>query len=216
MKSLLEKVLALKLKVQGILTSVGLRTSIDTVASVVEAERPDFRPQAGPDGTVTIMFSDIEGFTALAERLGDRRALDVLHAHNAIVREHVSAHGGFEVKSQGDWFMIAFQSARRALQCAVDIQCALAAYDVEHQEEPIRVRMGLHTGEVIREADDFFGRDVILAARIADQARGGEILVSSLLKELTENAAEIQFEEGREVELKGLSGTHVVHRVAWP
>ena len=216
MKSLIEKVLALKLKVQGILTSVGLRTSIDTVASVVEAERPDFRPQAAPDGTVTIMFSDIEGFTALAERLGDRRALDVLHAHNAIVREHVSAHGGFEVKSQGDGFMIAFQSARRALQCAVDIQRALAAYDVEHQEEPIRVRMGLHTGEVIREADDFFGRDVILAARIADQARGGEILVSSLLKELTENAAEIQFEEGREVELKGLSGTHAVHRVAWP
>ncbi len=75
--------------------------------------------------------------------------------------------------------------------------------------------MGLHTGEAIKEADDFFGKNVILAARIAGQAQGDEILVSSLLKELTESSGEIAFGEGREVELKGLAGPHQVFPVDW-
>ncbi len=83
------------------------------------------------------------------------------------------------------------------------------------------MRIGLHTGEAIKEADaqtgrdDFYGKNVILAARIAGQAQGGEILVSSLLKELTESAGDIEFGEGREVELKGLAGQHRVFEVAW-
>ena len=85
----------------------------------------------------------------------------------------------------------------------------------ESADEPIRVRIGLHTGEAIKEADDFYGKNVILAARIASQAHGGEILVSSLLKELTESAGDIAFGEGREVELKGLSGPHQVHQIQW-
>ncbi len=77
------------------------------------------------------------------------------------------------------------------------------------------MRIGLHTGEAIKEADDFFGKNVILAARIAAQAQGGEILVSSLLKELTESAGDIAFGEGRQVELKGLAGQHRVFEVGW-
>ena len=80
---------------------------------------------------------------------------------------------------------------------------------------PILVRIGLHTGEVIKEGDDFFGKHVNLAARIAGQATGGEILVSSLLKELTASGGDIEFGEGREVELKGLSGGHRVFLVSW-
>jgi class 3 adenylate cyclase len=79
----------------------------------------------------------------------------------------------------------------------------------------VRVRIGLHNGEAIREADDFYGRHVVLASRIADEARGGEILVSSLLKELTETAGDIDFGAGREVELKGLSGRQRMYAVAW-
>ena len=75
--------------------------------------------------------------------------------------------------------------------------------------------MGLHTGEAIKEADDFFGKHVVLASRIADQAKGGQILVSSLLKELTESAGEFPFSEGREVEMKGLKGKQRVYEVAW-
>jgi class 3 adenylate cyclase len=75
--------------------------------------------------------------------------------------------------------------------------------------------MGLHTGEAIRDADDFFGKNVILAARIADQAEGGEILVSALVKELIESGGDFHFENGRDVALKGLSGTGKVYSVAW-
>jgi class 3 adenylate cyclase len=110
--------------------------------------------------------------------------------------------------------MLAFQSARCALQYAVDIQHAFAQHN-EGAEEPIRVRIGLHTGEAIKEADDFYGKNVILAARIAGEAEGGEILVSSLLKEVTESAGDIEFGERREADLKGLAGRHRVFQVAW-
>ena len=124
--ALLERSLKLKLKAQGVdLSDIG--TSIDTVAREALAEKPDLKKHAAPDGTVTIMFSDIEGSTQLTERLGDKAWMEVLREHNAIVREPIKAHGGFEVKSEGDGFMIAFQSARKALDCAVVIQRALAA-----------------------------------------------------------------------------------------
>ena len=186
-------------------------TSIDEVAESVAQERPPLRHGTAPDGTTTVLFSDIEGFTALNDRLGDRQAFEVLKGHNQLVREQVAAHSGFEVKSQGDGFMVAFSSARQAVLCAIAIQQALA----KSGGEPVRVRMGLHTGEAIKDADDFFGRNVIFAARIADQAEGGEILVSSLVKELTESGGEFQFENGREVALKGLSGTGKVYSVDW-
>ena len=84
-------------------------------------DKPDLRPHAAPDGTVTILFSDIEGSTAMTERLGDQRWLELLRSHNDIVRQRVAAHEGFEVKSEGDGFMLAFQSARKALECADSI-----------------------------------------------------------------------------------------------
>ncbi|MEE8370341.1 MAG: adenylate/guanylate cyclase domain-containing protein, partial [Dehalococcoidia bacterium] len=213
MKALVEKALALKLQAQGI-DSAAPQTSIDAVATVVQNEQPDLRSHAAPDGTVTILFTDIEGSTAMTERLGDQRWFKLLRQHNAIIRKRVQAHEGFEVKSEGDGFMLAFGSARSALQCAAEIQRAFAQRN-ESADEPIQVRIGLHTGEAIKEGEDFFGKNVILAARIAGQAQGGEILVSSLLKELSESGGDIAFGYGREVELKGLSGQHHVFEVAW-
>jgi class 3 adenylate cyclase len=159
------------------------------------------------------MFTDIEGSTELNERLGDQRWMDILRVHNAIVREQVAAHQGVEVKSQGDGFMMAFETARRGVQCGIALQRALARRS-DLAEEDVRVRIGLHTGEAIREGGDFFGRHVNLAFRIADQARGGEILVSSLLKDLTD-AGEFRFDDGRSVELKGLSDRQRIYGVGW-
>jgi class 3 adenylate cyclase len=213
MEGFMAQAIALKLRAQGIDTSAP-QTSIDAVAASVYVDKPDLRQHAAPDGTVTFLFSDIEGSTAMTERLGDQRWLELLRGHNAIVRERVAAHEGFEVKSEGDGFMLAFGSARKALQCSVDIQRAFAERNAS-AAEPITVRIGLHTGEAIKEDEDFFGKNVILAARIASQAHGGEILVSSLLKDLTESGGDIAFGEGREVELKGLVGPHQVFEVAW-
>jgi class 3 adenylate cyclase len=192
-----------------------LSASMDLVAAAVSMERPDLTAHASPEGTVTILFSDIEGSTAANERLGDRRWLEVLRAHNRIVRREVAAQRGFEVKSQGDGFMVAFSSARRAVLCAVGVQRALAHYSQTHPDEGVRVRIGLHTGEVLKEAEDFFGTNVALAARIASAAQGGQILVSGLLKDLLESSGDVEFGEPREVELKGISGRRRVHEIEW-
>ena len=171
-----------------------------------ELTGPDPRADAGPDGTVTIMFTDIEDSTGTTERLGDVRAQAWLREHNALVRGQIKEHQGFEVKSMGDGFMIAFPSARRALNCAIAIQRACTAYSETHRDAPIRVSIGAHTGEAIKETGDFYGKTVIVAARIGARARGGEILVSATLRDLTISAGDLNFDAGRELELKGLLG----------
>jgi class 3 adenylate cyclase len=212
MKPLLDECLALKLKFQGI-TSTDLNTSIDTVARVVREEKPDLRSHAAPDGTVTLMFSDIEDSTVLTESLGDNAWQELLRKHNALIREQIKAHDGFEVKTMGDGFMVAFQSAKKGLDCAIAIQRAFAAHNAADGQH-VKVRIGLHAGEAIKEGDDFYGKNVIMASRVAGKANGGEILVSSLLRSLVESSVGAGvFGEPREVELKGLSGTHTVFAV---
>jgi len=166
-----------------------------------------------PDGTVTIMFSDIEGFTSITESLGDRRAMDILREHNDIIRRRIASCGGHEVKAQGDGFMVAFSGASRALQCALGIQIDFAARNRTMPASPVQVRLGLHSGEAIRDGNDFLGGAVILAARITQQAKGGEVLVSSVLKELCDLTGEFHFEDGRDVYLKGLSESRRVYSV---
>jgi serine/threonine protein kinase/class 3 adenylate cyclase len=213
MGPLLNDCLALKLRFQGI-TSTDIYTSIDSVARVVEAEKPDLRTHAAPDGTVTLMFSDIEDSTVLTEHLGDQAWQELLRKHNALIREQIRAHDGYEVKTMGDGFMVAFQSAKKGLDCAVGIQRAFNRHNATHGEH-VKVRIGLHAGEAIKDGDDFYGKNVILASRVAGKAVGGEILVSSLLRQLVESSVgAAMFGEAREVELKGLSGAHVVYAVA--
>lgn len=167
------------------------------------------------DGTVTIMFSDIAGYTAINDRLGDLAAHDLLIEHNRIVRDLLATHRGYEVKSQGDGFMVAFSSAGRAIRCAIAIQQAFEKYSLEHPDEPIRVHLGLHTGEAVRDGDDFLGRTVIIASRLTSVAGPGEILVSSLLRELAEPSREFRFDTPREVTLKGVSLPQVISPVIW-
>jgi len=214
MKSLVERATALKLEVQQVAADA-LTTSIDAVASAVQRQRPDLRRHVAADGTVTLMFSDMEGFTQMTERLGDRAAHRVIQAHHAIVRAQLAAHGGAELELQGDGFLLAFADPLRAVRCAVAIQRAFATYSAAHPEQPIRVRIGLHSGEAITEADRFFGKTVILAARIAAQADGGEILVSSPIKERAANAPDVHVGGGREAALKGLVGHYMLYPVDW-
>ncbi len=192
------------------------RETMDILASTLMVERPNLSTHAAPDGTVSILFSDIENSTMITERLGDLRAQELLHIHNRIIRVHVAREQGYEVKSMGDGFMIAFASARHALRGAIAIQREFALYCAAHPDEPLRVRIGLNLGEAIREAGDFYGKAVILAARIGAAAQAGEILVSSTFKEITESAGDISYSDGVEMHLKGLSGTYRVYRAQWP
>src|SRR5207244_3420192 len=146
---------------------------------------------------------------------GDRKKawMEVLREHNTIVRQKLKAHGGFEVKSEGDGFMVAFQSAGKALVCASAIQKALVGRN-QSAEEAVLVRMGLHAGDVIKEGEDFFGRNVIMAARVASKAQGGEILASGVLKARLAGS-DVSWGEKRTVELKGLSGKHEIWAVNW-
>jgi class 3 adenylate cyclase len=198
-------------------------TSIDAVASTVQRQRPDLRQHAAPDGTVTLMFSGIADCTRMTEHLGDRAARALIQAHNAIIRKQIAVHGGFEVALEGDGFLLAFANAHQAIWCAIAIQRALAAYNAAHPQRAIRVRIGLHTGEALTAADRFFGTTVILTARIAALARGSEILVSSALKQLIDDAADpgqlpgqcVRFGGAREVELSGMVGRYALYPVVW-
>jgi len=164
--------------------------------------------------TVAIMFTDLEAFTALTERLGDDRAQEVLRTHRALVRTQLRNHGGVEVKTQGDGFMVAFTSARAALACAVGIQRAATDPPCPSGGERVRVRIGVHVGEAIREAGDFFGRTVVVAARIGAAAGGGEILVSEETRDATRDRG-FAFDHGHECVLKGISAVQRVFAVRW-
>ena len=122
--------------------------------------------------------------------------------------------GGYEVKAQGDGFMLAFPSARSAILCSMEIMRALEVHGRSRPNDALRVRIGMHTGEAIEEDGDLFGKPVVLAARIANQASGGEILVSSLVREIVESRGDLTFGASREVELKGLVGRHLLHPAA--
>jgi class 3 adenylate cyclase len=190
-------------------------TSIDLVVRAVLAD--SLRPPAEGDvGTVTLVFSDIENSTTRAVDLGDAQWIHVIETHNAIVRRMVARHGGTEVKAQGDGFMLRFRSARSAIACMIDVQRALAAHATAQPMEAVRIRTGIHTGEVILGDDgDIYGRHVIMAARLSAHARGGEILVSSLVREIVEPRGDVQFGNSRTATLKGLGGSHLVHPVRW-
>ncbi|HXW83664.1 MAG TPA: protein kinase, partial [Candidatus Binataceae bacterium] len=189
--------------------------SIDQLASSVVVERPNLTAHAAPDGTVSILFSDIENSTKMTERLGDVAAQEMLHLHNRIIREQVAAQRGYEVKTMGDGFMIAFNSGRRALLCAIGVQRAFAENNARDPSKQLRVRIGLNTGEVIHEGGDFFGKAVILAARIGAAAEGAEILVSQTFRDITSGMSDLRYDSGRDLELKGLAGTYHVYRALW-
>ncbi len=215
MRGLVERVLASKLEIQGIEPDADIRNSIQVVTSSVSKRRLDFRDHASSDGRVTLIFSDMAGFTEMTERLGDREAHRVIQAHNRIVRQAVRENHGYEVELQGDGFLLAFSNARHAVDGAIAIQRKFQQYSASHPEQPIRVRMGIHTGEAIQDADRFFGKTVILTSRIADQAKAGEILGSSALKEQVKDSDDLKFDEGRDLTLKGLAGEHHVYSLAW-
>jgi predicted ATPase/class 3 adenylate cyclase len=136
-------------------------------------------------GTVTFLFTDIEGSTRLLQRLGDRYR-EVVDRHGRILREAIASGGGTEVHTEGDSFFAVFPTPAGALAAAVQAQRALATHPWP-EAHSVRVRMGIHTGNGVLGGDDYIGLDVHLAARIAAAGHGGQILISEATRALVEH-----------------------------
>ncbi|HZJ51940.1 MAG TPA: adenylate/guanylate cyclase domain-containing protein, partial [Actinomycetota bacterium] len=137
--------------------------------------------RALPTGTVTFLFTDIEGSTRLLDELGAERFADALAEHRRLLRAAFARHGGVEVDTQGDAFFVAFWDASGALAAAAEGQVALA-------QGPIRVRMALHTGEPVVTDEGYVGMDVHRAARICSTAHGGQVVLSATTRTLLDDA----------------------------
>ncbi len=151
------------------------------------------------------MFTDVEGSTDLRTRLGDDAAQQLLHQHEQIVRAMLAEHGGREVKALGDGFLATFGSARRALACAAAIQQAFEAQRWASPDEALRVRIGVNAGEVVEEGGDVFGQAVHVAARVAAKAKGGQVLVSELVRRLVGSAPDLDLRDAGRFRLKGFA-----------
>lgn len=182
------------------------------VMSDFAGEEPT-RVSNGPTGTLTIAFTDIENSSELIRELGDEAARPLFREHDEVVRSTLRPHGAREVQHLGDGFMLAFSSARSAISCAIEIQRAMKAFDTDRPEVPLRVRIGVHTGEVIAEDHGYFGEAVWRAARIVSKAEGGQILVSELTRQLVGTACACA--DKGEFALKGLPGLHRLYEVSW-
>jgi len=186
-------------------------TAIDEFLGEGEEAREAGPPEAGAFRTV--LFTDVEGSTALTQRLGDAQARQVLREHERMVREALKAHGGSEVKTLGDGFMTSFSSATRALESAIAMQRAFAEHN-QSAAEPIRVRVGLNAGEPIAEEEDLYGTAVNLAARICGHAEAGQILASNVVQELAAGKGFVFADQG-EASLKGFEKPVRLYEVRW-
>ena len=163
-----------------------------------------------PTGTVTFLFTDIEGSTRLLERLGAERYAESLQLHHRLVRHVVAQHGGYEVDSEGDAFFVAFDRAGDAVAAAAASQQALAAA-AWPDDRPIRVRMGIHTGEPLTAPPKYVGLDVHKAARVMAAGHGGQVLISAATRRLLgDDAGVVDLGEHR---LKDLSQAEPLYQL---
>ena len=170
-------------------------------------------PELNLSAVRTIFWTDIEGHTRMMTRLGDVKGRAVLREHERITRQALAAHEGTEVKAMGDGFMAWFSSTQKAMECAIALQTDFASYN-ETAGEPLRVRVALNAGEPIAEEGDLFGASVIATARIAGQAKGGEILVSDVVRQLVAGKGFLFANRG-ELVLRGFDDPVRLYEARW-
>ena len=162
------------------------------------------------------MFTDIEGSTALRTTLGDADADALFREHDELIKTQIDVHKGRDQKAAlGDGFLAVFVSTRRALACAIDIQRALDSFNLNRVGMPLRVRIGLNTGEVAWQGDQLSGESVHAAARVCAAASGGQILVSDVTRQLAGTITDVSFHDTGEHQLKGFPEPWRLWEVVW-
>jgi class 3 adenylate cyclase len=177
--------------------------------ALIKAAEGDFQAD-GQEDTATVMFTDIANSSVIADALGNRVWASTIQRHLEIVTGAITDKGGTLVKSLGDGTMSTFESARSAMTAAIAIQSLMAN---AAQEPKLRVRIGVHTGDVIQSKGDFFGTVVNKAARIAAAAQPEDIRVSQATQIMVGDAAGFAFSDPATVPLKGLEGEHLIYRL---
>jgi class 3 adenylate cyclase len=165
-------------------------------------------------GFRAIMFTDLKDSTLMTTLYGDAKALHLLHVHNALTRNSLNAHRGREIKHTGDGIMASFASVPDAVECAIAIQKAFAAYNQEHPETPLYLRIGLSAGEPIEEHGDLFGKAVQLAARLCAHAEPARILIDQVVLDQW-SGKQLPFSDLGEVTPKGFNHAVRVYEVQW-
>jgi len=169
--------------------------------------------QSEPAAELALFYSDVSGFTEMTERLGDRAAFDVMRSHFGLLRNLAARHGGREVEIRGDACLLAFESPDACIACAIDVHRALAEQRRATPGRAVAVRIGLHAGRPIAHDGGLFGRDVILAARLADVCPTNAILASRSFRRRLADPRRIGRE--RRVRLKGMREPAAVARIYW-
>jgi len=166
-------------------------------------------------GFRAIMFTDLKDSTRMTLLYGDAKALHLMHVHNALIRNSLNSSRGREVKHTGDGIMASFLSVSDAVECAIAIQKAFAAYNQEHGETPLYVRIGLSAGEPIEEHGDLFGKSVQLAARLCSHAEPGRIVIDQIVLDQW-SGKQLAVSDLGEVTPKGFDHAVRVYEVEWP
>lgn len=177
---------------------------------LVQAAKDDPR-LVGQEGTTTIMFTDVVDSTSINETVGDRVWANTIKRHLQSVQSLVEDEDGVIVKSLGDGSMSSFTSVRQSMRAAITIQQAVASID---EQPKLEIRIGIHAGDVIKTTDDFIGSVVNKAARLADAATTGQILVSKTAAELV-NEDEFTFGETITLNIKGITGASSITPLLW-
>ena len=155
-------------------------------------------------GLRAVMFTDIVGSTEMTARLGDSAALELVRAHDALVRRGLEAHNGREIKHTGDGIMASFDNVANSVRAAADIQRRFAAYNAD-ASETLSVRIGIDAGEPVEDHNDLFGATVQLASRLCSEAEANGIIVSGFARDLCPEVDAARFVPLGERRLKGFA-----------
>jgi class 3 adenylate cyclase len=185
-----------------------LTTTLTEILDTIDLER-DLATVVG-EGMLILMFTDVAGSTVHARELGDHRFTQLMTEHLQLVSDVAGRRGGQVVKTVGDGALVVFSSARSAVGCAIEIQRTTSASGV-----PFTIRIGVHAGDVVRTDADVMGFAVNKAARVTSAADGGQIVVSSVVKELVGADPSYRFGTPFLAELKGIDGIHELVPVEW-